>query len=163
MGDKILSETHIILQIIECDFRLNHPEFCQVTAGFGFFSTECRSKTVDFTKSHCRRFAIQLSGLGQIGFASEIISGKKRCGPFRGIRCEDRCIDQDKIAGVEKFPGRADDFMTDTHNSMLACRTQPQVPVVHKEINAMLLFTDWIFFTDLNDLNLTDLYFKTDR
>ena len=66
-------QTCNIIQVGERHFRLQHPEFRQVTAGVGVFGTEGRAKGVDFRQRAGVRFAVELTGYGQEGlFTKEV-------------------------------------------------------------------------------------------
>ena len=53
-----LSKLHIVLQISECDFRLDHPELSCVAGGVGILCTEGRSEGVDIAECLCKGLAI---------------------------------------------------------------------------------------------------------
>ena len=53
-----LSKLHIVLQISESDFRLDHPELCCMAGGVGIFCTEGRSKGVDIAECLCKGLAV---------------------------------------------------------------------------------------------------------
>ena len=53
-----LSKLHIVLQISESDFRLDHPELCCMAGGVGIFCTESRSEGVDIAECLCKGLAV---------------------------------------------------------------------------------------------------------
>ena len=59
------SQTRNIVQVSKRHFRLQHPEFRQVTAGVGVFSTESRAEGINFGQCASVGFAVQLARYGQ--------------------------------------------------------------------------------------------------
>ena len=53
-----LSKLHIVLQISESDFRLDHPELCCMAGGIGILCTEGRSEGVDVAECLCKGLAV---------------------------------------------------------------------------------------------------------
>src|ERR1700726_4268670 len=43
--------------------RLEHPEFGEMAARFGFFSAKCWAECVDLSECSCRRLHVKLAGL----------------------------------------------------------------------------------------------------
>ena len=56
--DKLLSDIHIVFDIVECHFRLNHPEFGQVTRCIRVFGTESRPKSIDIAQRSSAKFTL---------------------------------------------------------------------------------------------------------
>jgi hypothetical protein len=63
--DAPLNEVHIIIQISEGDFRLNHPELTRVARGVALFGAEGRAKGVDILEGHRKGFDVELTRNGQ--------------------------------------------------------------------------------------------------
>ena len=59
--DEFFRQIHVIGNIIERNFRLNHPELRQVTGSIGVFRAERGSKRIDSTQRRSRKLAFQLA------------------------------------------------------------------------------------------------------
>ena len=75
VGDDILDhglgQLHVILQIGEGDFRLDHPEFGGMAGGVGVFRAEGGAEGVDVAESHGEGLGVELAGNGQVGGLAE--------------------------------------------------------------------------------------------
>ena len=69
--DEILGEVHVVLDVVEGHFRLNHPEFGQVARRVAVLGAERRTERVDVAESHGSQFSFQLSGDCQVGVLTE--------------------------------------------------------------------------------------------
>ena len=58
---KIFCQIHVLVKIAESNFRLDHPEFSQVTRSIRVFSPESRAKGIYLPESHSKSFCFQLS------------------------------------------------------------------------------------------------------
>ena len=75
IAEHIVGQLHVVFQIGERDFRLNHPEFSRMALRVGMLCAEGRPKRIDFAESHRHRFAFQLTGNGQrCGMTKEILA-----------------------------------------------------------------------------------------
>src|SRR4029079_2552745 len=57
---------------------------------------------------------------------------------------EDGCVDANEASIVEEVVDRLLDFVTDTEDRLLARASQPQVKVVHQEIDTVLLWLNGV-------------------
>ena len=71
---EILSQIHILVDIDECHFRLNHPELCQVARGVGVFSAEGRAECVDGSEGGGSEFPFKLPRHCQCRWLAEEIA-----------------------------------------------------------------------------------------
>ena len=71
-----LCQHHVILQIRERNFRLDHPEFRRMAGSVGIFCPERRSKRINIAECLGIRLSIQLAAHRQIGGFSEKVPGK---------------------------------------------------------------------------------------
>ena len=72
--NEIFSQIHVVDDIIESNFRLNHPELCQVTRSIRIFSTESRTEGINSAQCRGSQLTFQLTGNSQTClFAKEII------------------------------------------------------------------------------------------
>ena len=69
--DKLLSQRHIVLQVVERHLGLNHPELCQVAGSIGVLGTEGGTKGVNLTKRESTQLTLQLTRHGQCSLASK--------------------------------------------------------------------------------------------
>ena len=63
--DEIFLQIHQVIEIHESDFRLNHPELCQVARGVGVLGTESRAEGVDGSEGCSTQFTFQLTRNGE--------------------------------------------------------------------------------------------------
>ena len=71
--DEFLRKVHIVLYIVECHLRLNHPELSKMSRGIGILSPECRAECIDFANGSRSKFAFELSAHGKAGLLPEKI------------------------------------------------------------------------------------------
>ncbi|GBE29623.1 hypothetical protein BMS3Bbin04_00644 [bacterium BMS3Bbin04] len=126
----VFGQLHITFQIHKGDFRFNHPELCQVTAGFGFLRSECRAESINATMSHCTSFGVQLAGLRQECYGVEVFRLEQVGSAFDSVRSEHGRVKAYEAAIVEEVPDSPDDFMTNPQHRMLLFRSQPEVTVI---------------------------------
>ena len=109
-------------------------------ASLGFFRAEGRPKAIDLAERHRGRLVIKLAGLRQIRLGVfEIVHFEQRGSALtRGGR-KDRCIHQREAVRVEIVANRSDYFMADAQDRMLALAAQPEMPMVHQEVDAVFL------------------------
>ena len=68
---KFLGQFHVVLEVVEGHFGLDHPELCQVAGRVGILCTEGGAKGVDFTYSGGTQLTLQLTGYGEGGLLSK--------------------------------------------------------------------------------------------
>ena len=143
---------------------LHHPEFGQMAARLGFFGAEGGAEAVDLAERHGRGFVVELAGLRQVGlFVVEVIHFEKRGGAFAGRGGEDGRVDQGEAVGIEIVAHGLDDFVADADDGVLALAAQPEVAVIHQEIDAVLLGSDGVgvgFRNALQHLDVLDVHFE---
>ncbi len=72
---ELLSQVHVVADFIESHFRLNHPEFRQVTRSIGIFGAECGAEGVYCAKGCCSELAFELAAYGKrSGLAEEVLA-----------------------------------------------------------------------------------------
>ena len=59
--DKVFRQLHIFSNLIESNFRFDHPELGQVARCIGVFGTECRSERINSSQRHGSQFTFQLA------------------------------------------------------------------------------------------------------
>ena len=69
--DELLGKLHVIIDVVEGNFRLDHPEFRQVARRVGVLRAEGRAKRVDGAESRGSQFALQLAGDGEACLLAE--------------------------------------------------------------------------------------------
>ena len=144
IGDEALGERHHVVERGEGGLRLDHPELGQVAAGLGFFRAERGAEAIDLAERRRGRFAIKLARLREVGLLVEVLRLEKRRGSFAGGGREDGRIGQGESVAVEKIAGGADDFRAHAQDGRLARRAQPEVAVLHQEIDAVFFGRDGI-------------------
>ena len=66
MLQHTFNRVHVLEDVIEGHFRLDHPEFGKMSAGFRFLSSERGPKSINLTHGHGHGLAVKLTGLTQI-------------------------------------------------------------------------------------------------
>ena len=69
--DEILGQIHVVGDVVEGNFRFDHPEFREMSGGIGVFCAESGSECVDGAESRGSEFAFKLTGHGQCRRLSE--------------------------------------------------------------------------------------------
>src|SRR5688572_2155966 len=68
---ELLSELHVILQIIKSHLRFNHPELCEVACSIGILCTESWSEGIDISQRQGVGFPFELSRYCKVGVAAK--------------------------------------------------------------------------------------------
>ena len=71
VGDHILREGHVVLEVRKGDLGLDHPELRRVPRGVGALGTEGGAEGVDLAEGHGHALGRELPRHGQGGVASE--------------------------------------------------------------------------------------------
>ena len=143
--DHLLGHALHVFQRGVGHLRLHHPELGQVAARLGFLGAEGGAEAVDLAERHGGGFVIELAGLREVGLVVvEVIHLEQRGGAFAGRRREDGRIHQGEAVRIEIIAHRLDHFVAHADDGVLALAAQPQVAVVHQEIDAVLLGRDGI-------------------
>jgi len=71
--DELFCQVHVVCNVVESHFRLNHPELCQVAGSVGVFGTERRTECVDSAQSSSCQLTFQLTGNSQTCLLTEEI------------------------------------------------------------------------------------------
>ncbi len=61
VGEKAFGEGHEAVEVEVGDLGLDHPEFSEVAAGFGFFRAEGGAEAVDLAERHGGGFEVELA------------------------------------------------------------------------------------------------------
>ena len=121
--DEILCQLHIVVDVVERNLRLNHPELRQVARSVGILGAERRSERIDCAESRCSKLALKLSGNSKAGRLSEEILRivhlalfvlrdvvevkrchlKHRAGTLAVARCDERRVEIEETTVVEEF------------------------------------------------------------
>ena len=105
--DQVFLEPHVIVRIVPGDFRLEHPELGEVTARLGFFGAERRPEGVDLPERRRGGFAVQLTGLGEVGLLLEVVDLEQARTAFADRAGDDRCIYAEEATLIEEIVNRA--------------------------------------------------------
>ena len=134
-----------VFQIGVGHLRLHHPELGQVAARFGFFGAKGRAEAIDLAEGHGGGFVVKLAGLRQIHLlVLEIIHLEQGGGAFAGCRREDRRVHQHEAVGIEVLAHGPDHLVAHLQDRVLLLAAQPEVPMVHQELDAVLFGGDGI-------------------
>ena len=143
VGDEAFGEVEEAVEFEEGDFGFDHPELGEVAAGFGFFGAEGGAEAVDLAEGQGRGFDVELAGLGEVGFVVvEVVHLEELGGSFAGVGGEDGWIGADESVGVEVLGGGAHDGGADAEDGGLARGAEPEVAVLHEEVDAVLFEGD---------------------
>ncbi len=163
---EVLGQFQQAVEVHVGDFGLNHPELSQVAARLGFLRAKGWAEAVDLAQGQRRGLNVELAGLGEIGGVAEVVHREKRRGAFAGRGSQDGRIGADKAVGVEIFRRCAHDLGADAQDGRLARRADPQMAVLHEEVDAMLLERDGIGIGlghALDDLDVFNIELKAAR
>ena len=134
-----------------------------MAARLGFFGAKGRAEAIRLAESRAGGFVIELAGLRQIDFlVFEIIDFKQSGRAFAGGRREDGRVHQNEAVRIEVIADAFDHLMTDRERRVLAAAAQPQVAMVHQEIDAVILGRDRIrigLWHALHDFRVLDVEF----
>src|SRR5438046_2857790 len=67
--NELFGEIHYVVELGIGNFRLNHPEFGEVSPRLGFFGAERRSEAIDLSERGCVCFVVKLAGLRKISLS----------------------------------------------------------------------------------------------
>ncbi len=102
-----------------------------------FSARKVGPKRVDAAEGHGGRFDVELAGLGEVGLVvAEVVHLEELGGSFAGVGGEDGRIGADEVVGVEVFRSRAHDGGADAEDGGLAGGADPEVAVLHEEVDA---------------------------
>jgi hypothetical protein len=143
--DHLLGDALDVFEVGISHLGLHHPELREVAAGLRFFGAEGGSEAVDFAERHGRRFTVELAGLCEVSLVVvEVVDLEKRGGSLARRGRENGRVDQSESVIVKVIADRFDHFMAHPDNCMLPLRPQPKMPVIHEEVDAMVLGRDRI-------------------
>src|SRR5277367_1083521 len=115
------------------------------------------AEAVDLAEGEGGGFDVELAGLGEVGLVVvEVVHFKKLTGAFAGVGSEDGWVGADEAVDVEVLGCGAHDGGADAEDGGLAWGAEPEVAVLHEEVDAGFLELDGEggFYGDLLD----DLY-----
>ncbi len=139
VDEEAFGEGHEAVQVEVGDLGLDHPEFCEVTAGFGFFGAEGGAEAVDLAERHGGGFEIELAGLGEVGlFVFEVVHLEEFGGAFAGVGSQDRRVGAGEGVDIKILSSRAHDGGADAKDGGLARGAEPEVAMLHEEVDAVL-------------------------
>ena len=158
--EHALREIHVVFDIREGDFRLDHPEFRGVSRGVGVFGAEGRAEGVNVAEGLCVGFSVQLPGNREVGRLAEeilrVIHGavlsagriadvqSRHLEHFAGALCvrarDDRGVDVDKTALLEELMDRVGDQRADAERRLECIRARAQMRNRAQELHAVALF-----------------------
>ena len=161
VGDEGFGEVHEAVEFEEGYFGFDHPELGEVAAGFGFFGAEGGAEAVDLAERERGGFDVELAGLGEVGLVVvEVVHLEELGGAFAGVGGEDGWVGADEAVGVEVLGCGAHDGGADAEDGGLARGAEPEVAVLHEEVDAVLFEGDGEggFFGDaLEDFDVFDV------
>ena len=154
---QLLGEIHVALQITKSHLGFDHPKFVGVPRGVGVLRAKSRTKSVNFGKSAGEGFGFELSADGQVGRASEEISGpvdfavRQARRIFRIERCnteqfacafavapgDDRRVHVNKTAFLEKLMDRKGEPAADAKNAAEKIRARTKMGDLAQELGRM--------------------------
>ena len=158
--DELFRQLHIVQDIIESHFRLDHPELGQVARRIGVFRTESRTECINLSQSRSRQFTFQLSGNGQARlFTEEIVIINDRSvfillqiievhgrhlehltRTFTVGSCDQRCMEIEEPSVMEKFMNGISHVMTNTEHRSECIRTWTEMSDLTQELHRMAFF-----------------------
>ncbi len=164
MRDEVLGQFEQAVEVAVGDFGLDHPELSEVTPSLGFFGAEGGAEAVNLAQCKCGGLDIKLAGLGEVGGVSEVVHGEQRGRALAGCRSENRRIGADEAVGVKVLGCRAHDFGPYAKNGRLPGRANPQMAVLHEEVDTVFFERDGVgvgLRNTLDDLHIFDVEFES--
>ena len=156
----MLGQRANVVEAREGHLGLDHPELGQVAAGLGFFSAERRPEAVGLAHRGRGGLVVKLSGLREVSLVVEVIHLEQGRSALAGGGRKDGRIHQREAAVIEEVAAGLDDLVAHAQDRPLARGAQPEVAMVHQELDAVLLGRDRVggFGRDtLQDLELGDV------
>ena len=143
VGDEGFGEVEEAVEFEEGYLGFDHPELGEVAAGFGFFGAEGGAEAVDLAEGEGGGFDVELAGLGEVGLVVvEVVHLEELGGAFAGVGGEDGWVGADEAVGVEVLGCGAHDGGADAEDGGLARGAEPEVAVLHEEVDAVLFEGD---------------------
>ena len=150
--DEFLRHIHHVGQRCEGDLRFDHPKLGEMTSRFAFFRAKSRTKAVDLSMGHARRFEIELTRLSEINRVAEVVDLKQGLSALAGRRSENRRVNQHVATIVVESPNLIDDRRANAKDVPRSLGPKPQVTVLHQKLDAVRLGCDGIITGYVNDL-----------
>ena len=158
--DEFFRQVHVIGNVVERDFRLNHPELRQVTGSIGVFGAERRSERIDSAQCRSGELTFQLAGNRQAGlFAEEIVivdngtvfiflqiiqvhrsNLEHLSGAFTVRTRNDRRMEIEEPFLMEELMNGDSHIVTNAEHSAERIRTRTQMGYLTKELHRVSLF-----------------------
>ena len=63
--DEVFGELHVVFDVVEGHFGLDHPELRQMARSVGVFGAECGAEGIDAAEGRCSELAFELAGDGE--------------------------------------------------------------------------------------------------
>ena len=163
--DEILGEIHVVGDVIECHFRLYHPEFREVARSVGVFRAEGGTECVDRSESCGAQLTFELSADGECCGLSEEISRevnlailcfrevvevkgrylKHRSGAFAVAGRDERGVQIEESAFIEKFMDGESEGRTHSEYSAEGVGSRTQMGDLAQEFESVTFFLERIF------------------
>ena len=93
---ELLLQPHVVVGVVQRDFRLDHPELGQMPARLRFLGAERRAEAVDLPERRRRGFAVELTGLREVGVAFVEVLGREQTAALTDRRRQNRRVDARK-------------------------------------------------------------------
>src|SRR5690348_3620862 len=137
-ADKALAKNHHVFQVRVSRLRLEHPEFGEMPPSLRFFGAKCWPKAIHLAERGGRGLDVKLAGLREIGFlVVNVIHFEKRRCAFAGCGSENGRVGERVALGVHEIACRAHCFRSNPKDCRLPRRTNPQMALIEKEIDAV--------------------------
>src|SRR6185503_7318523 len=98
-----------------------------------------RPERIDLSERGGGGFAVELTGLREIGVPFLEVLGREQAAALTDRRGEDRRVDAQEAALVVEIVDRLLDLVANGEDRPHAVRAQPEVPVVEQEVDSVLL------------------------
>ena len=145
VGDEVFGEVHEAVEFEVGDFGFDHPELGEVAAGLGLLRAEGGAEAVDLAEREGGGFDVELAGLGEEGLVVvEVVHLEELGGAFAGVGSEDGWVGAEEAVGVEVLGCRAHDGGADAEDGRLARGAEPEMAMLHEEVEAVFLELDGV-------------------
>ncbi len=153
VDEEVLREVHVALEVHERDLRFDHPELGEVPPGLALLGAEGGPEAIHLAERSTGGLHVELPTLREERRRPVVVGLEEVRGPFTSVRCEDRCVHQRESAVVEVGADGRHDLGAYAQDRVLSLAPQPQVTVVHQEVDAVFLGRDGVLLgRDPDDL-----------
>ena len=165
LAHQAFTQGHHVFEVREGGFRLQHPEFREVPAGFGFLGAKRGTEAIHFAQRGGGGLDVELPGLGKIGLlVVDVVHFKEGGGAFASRRGKHRRVGKRVADAIHVIARCVNGLRADAQDRRLPGCADPQVALIEEEIDAVFLELDgeWLGGRyPLQDFDRGNVHFKS--